>query len=83
MSPGAVDDPGLLIYERVLPALAGSVTRIRSELMQTLARHDLAADRRTDIALVLSEATTNAVRHAYRDATRGRCTLPPRSGASP
>jgi hypothetical protein len=25
---GAVDDPGLLIYERVLPALAGSVARI-------------------------------------------------------
>jgi len=71
MSPGAVDDPGLLIYERVLPALAGSVTRIRSELLQTLARHDLPADRRADIALVVSEATTNAVLHAYGDATPG------------
>jgi serine/threonine-protein kinase RsbW len=71
MSPGAIDDPGLLIYERVLPALAGSVARIRSELMQTLALHDLAADRRADIALVVSEATTNAVLHAYGDTTLG------------
>jgi serine/threonine-protein kinase RsbW len=71
MSPGAIDDPGLLIYERVLPALAGSVARIRSELMQTLALHDLAADRRADIALVVSEATTNAVLHAYGDTTPG------------
>jgi serine/threonine-protein kinase RsbW len=71
MSPGAIFDPGLLIYERVLPALAGSVTRIRSELMQTLALHELAADRRADIALVLSEATTNAVLHAYGDTTPG------------
>ena len=71
MSPGATDDPGLLIYERVLPALAGSVPRIRSELMQTLALHDLAADRRADIALVVSEATTNAVLHPYGDTTPG------------
>jgi serine/threonine-protein kinase RsbW len=71
MSPGAIVDPGLLIYERVLPALAGSVTRIRSELMQTLVLHELAADRRADIALVVSEATTNAVLHAYGDTTPG------------
>jgi serine/threonine-protein kinase RsbW len=71
MSPGATVDPGLLIYERVLPALAGSVTRIRSELMQTLVLHELAADRRADIALVVSEATTNAVLHAYGDAPPG------------
>ena len=71
MSPGAIDDPGLLIYERVLPALAGSVPRIRSELMQTLALHDLAADLRADIALVVSEATTNAVLHADGDTTPG------------
>jgi anti-sigma regulatory factor (Ser/Thr protein kinase) len=69
MSPGAIDDPGLQIYERVLPALAGSATQIRSELMQTLAQHDCAADRRADIALVISEAATNAVLHAYGDTT--------------
>src|SRR5262245_58096661 len=71
MSPGAIDDPGLLIYERVLPALAGSAAQIRSELMQTLAQHDCAADRRADIALVVSEAATNAVVHAYGDTTPG------------
>src|SRR5262245_39806613 len=71
MSPGAIDDPGLLIYERVLPALAGSATQIRRELMQTLAQHDCAADRRADIALVVSEAATNAVLHAYGETTPG------------
>jgi len=71
MSPSAIDDPGLLIYERVLPALADSATQIRSELMHTLAQHDCAADRRDDIALVVSEAATNAVLHAYGDTTPG------------
>jgi hypothetical protein len=68
---GAVDDPGLLIYERALPALAGSVARIRRELIETLARHDLAADRRADVAAVVREAATNAVLHAYGDPTPG------------
>ena len=67
----AVDDPGLLIYERVLPALAASVARIRREMIETLARHDLAADRRDDIAAVVSEAATNTVLHAYRDSAPG------------
>lgn len=62
----AVDDPALVIYERVLPALAGSAARIRRELIETLARHNLAADRRADIAAVVSEAANNAVVHAYR-----------------
>jgi anti-sigma regulatory factor (Ser/Thr protein kinase) len=68
---GRVDEPGLLIYERVLPALAGSVARIRHELIDALARHHLAADRRADIALVVSEAATNAVLHAYCDTAPG------------
>jgi serine/threonine-protein kinase RsbW/stage II sporulation protein AB (anti-sigma F factor) len=66
-----VDDPGLLIYERVLPALAASVARIRRELIETLARHDLAADRHPDIAVVVTEAASNAVVHAYRDSAPG------------
>jgi serine/threonine-protein kinase RsbW/stage II sporulation protein AB (anti-sigma F factor) len=68
---GAVDDPGLLIYERVLPALASSVPRIRRELVETLALHHLAPDRRADIALVVTEAAANAVLHAYRDTDPG------------
>src|SRR3954454_326553 len=67
----AVDDPGLLIYERVLPALASSVGRIRRELAETLLLHELAPGRRADIALVVSEAATNAVLHASRDAAPG------------
>ena len=67
----AVDDPGLLIYERVLPALAGSAARIRRELTETLARHNLAADRHADIATVVSEAANNAILHAYRDQAPG------------
>jgi anti-sigma regulatory factor (Ser/Thr protein kinase) len=66
-----VDDPGVLIYERVLPALAGSAARIRRELIDTLGRHNLAADRRADIAVVVSEAANNAVLHAYRDPAPG------------
>jgi serine/threonine-protein kinase RsbW len=69
--PGAVDDPGLLIYERVLPAVAKSVGRIRGELVDRLALHELAGDRRADMALVVTEAATNAVLHAYRHTTPG------------
>ena len=68
---GWVDDPGLLIYERVLPALPTSVARIRSELIESLTWHDLAADRHADIALVVSEAAENAVLHAYLDTSPG------------
>jgi serine/threonine-protein kinase RsbW/stage II sporulation protein AB (anti-sigma F factor) len=68
---GDIDDPGLLIYERVLPAIPGSVGRIRNELVDSLKWHELAADRRADIALVVTEAATNAVVHAYLDASPG------------
>ena len=68
---GAVDDSGLLIYERLLPALPQSVGRIRNELTEALTWHQLAGDRHADIALVVSEAATNAVLHAYLDTTPG------------
>lgn len=66
-----VDDPGLLIYERVLPAIPASVGRVRSELLESLTWHQLAADRHADIALMVSEAATNAVLHAYLDTGPG------------
>lgn len=56
---------GELIYERILPALPGSVTRMRHELTSALARHRVAADRLADIELSFTEAATNAVVHAY------------------
>lgn len=65
------DDPGLLIYERLLPAIPQSVGCIRLELLGALARHRLAAARAHDIGLLVSEAATNAVLHAYRQAPPG------------
>jgi anti-sigma regulatory factor (Ser/Thr protein kinase) len=58
---------GLLVYERLLPALPGSIARMGSELAEALARHHLVARRRDDILLVVTEAATNAVCHAYLD----------------
>ena len=55
----------LLIYERLLPALAVSVARIRGELGVALECEHVAADRRGDIVLFVSEASTNVVVHAY------------------
>lgn len=64
-------DVGIVIYERLLPALAASVDQIRHELAEVLSDHGVAAERRGDIALAVSEAATNAVVHAYRDADPG------------
>jgi anti-sigma regulatory factor (Ser/Thr protein kinase) len=62
---------GQLIYERLLPGLPHSISRMRGELLDALERRDLAATRRADIALVMSEAATNAVLHAYPPSTPG------------
>jgi anti-sigma regulatory factor (Ser/Thr protein kinase) len=64
-------DAGVVIYERLLPALAGSVGQIRHELADVLSDHGLAAERLGDIALVVSEAANNVVLHAYLDAESG------------
>jgi anti-sigma regulatory factor (Ser/Thr protein kinase) len=53
-----------LIYERVVPAVPASVGRIRAELADALAEHGL-LERGPDIAIVVGEAVTNAVVHAY------------------
>jgi anti-sigma regulatory factor (Ser/Thr protein kinase) len=65
----AVDPPdsaGALIYERMLLASPGSVSRMRHELIAALARQQVRADRLADIDLVFVEAAHNAVDHAYR-----------------
>ena len=73
-SAGAVEETGavacadgfwLLVDECVLPARAVSVGRIRAELAVALERERVAANRRTDIALFVSEACTNVMVHAY------------------
>jgi serine/threonine-protein kinase RsbW/stage II sporulation protein AB (anti-sigma F factor) len=70
----AADDVGVggvPVYERILPALPASITRMRGELGEALAPHGLAPARRDAILLVMTEAATNAVLHAYRDADPG------------
>ncbi|HWT24449.1 MAG TPA: ATP-binding protein [Solirubrobacteraceae bacterium] len=57
----------LCIYEAVLPAVPICVGRVRRELDAALAGLDVDEDRRGDIALVVTEATTNVVLHAYGD----------------
>jgi anti-sigma regulatory factor (Ser/Thr protein kinase) len=62
---GVADAPELLVYERLLPAVPTTVSRVRRELGEALERGDVAVDRRADIALTVTEAATNAVVHAY------------------
>jgi stage II sporulation protein AB (anti-sigma F factor) len=64
-------DLDLVLYERLLPAVPDSVALVRLELEAVLERHGLAADRLSDIGLLLSEAATNAVLHAYHDRPPG------------
>ena len=54
-----------LVYERALPAAADSVVMVRRELDAALERAAVEAIRRYDISLVMSEAATNTVQHAY------------------
>jgi serine/threonine-protein kinase RsbW/stage II sporulation protein AB (anti-sigma F factor) len=61
----------LLLYERLLPAVPGSVGRIRRELDDVLARSGVAVARRSDIAITVTEAATNVVLHAYPDTRAG------------
>jgi anti-sigma regulatory factor (Ser/Thr protein kinase) len=61
----------VLVYDRLLPAVPVSVGRIRAELDQALDELDVTAARRADIALVVTEATTNVVLHAYVDRAPG------------
>ena len=61
----------LLVYEAVLPALPLCVGRIRRELDEALAGLDVPAARRRDVALVVTEAASNTVRHAYEELRPG------------
>ena len=57
--------PELPLYERLLPAVASSVTRVRAELNDALTRWGVAPERLSDVALLITEAATNVVVHAY------------------
>jgi serine/threonine-protein kinase RsbW len=56
----------LVIYARLLPAVPTSVSCIRHELDDALCRVGMLEPKRQDIAVVVSEAATNATLHAYR-----------------
>jgi anti-sigma regulatory factor (Ser/Thr protein kinase) len=62
---------GSLAYDRILPAVTSSIGIVRRELDLTLHRLDAPAQLRTDIALVVSEAVSNVVMHAYVEMPRG------------
>ena len=61
----------VLLYERLLPAVSACVGRIRHELDGVLAESGVDAARRSDIAVTVTEATTNVVLHAYPDVPGG------------
>jgi anti-sigma regulatory factor (Ser/Thr protein kinase) len=60
-----------LLSEQLLPAVPDSVSRIRRELDDVLARSGVADAQRSDIAVTVTEAATNVVLHAYPDAPPG------------
>lgn len=60
-----------MIYARTLPAVPASIPRTRHELDDALRRCGMAARRRHDVGLVVSEAVTNATLHAYDDRRPG------------
>jgi anti-sigma regulatory factor (Ser/Thr protein kinase) len=60
-----------LAYERLLPSLPLCVSRVRMELDAALVLLDVAGLRRADVALVVTEAATNVVLHAYRTGAAG------------
>jgi serine/threonine-protein kinase RsbW len=64
-----------LVYERSLPAEPESVSTLRRGLTGALRPLDVGDERLADIALVVSEALTNAAMHAYVSMTPGTVTL--------
>ena len=54
-----------MLYDRSLPAEPANVGTLRRELNGALAPVEIGKQRRGDIALVVSEALTNAAVHAY------------------
>jgi anti-sigma regulatory factor (Ser/Thr protein kinase) len=64
-----------LVYEGSLPAEPASVGALRRELSNALQPLEVSTDLLADIALVVSEALTNAAMHAYVDMTPGSIAL--------
>jgi anti-sigma regulatory factor (Ser/Thr protein kinase) len=71
--PAALSEPysPAVIYDRTRRALPAAVGLVRRELDASLGAVGVSADRRAAIALLVSEAATNAVLHAYRELRPG------------
>jgi anti-sigma regulatory factor (Ser/Thr protein kinase) len=59
---------GELLLDRTLPAEAPTVPLVRRDVARVLVELALSRDRAADVLLALTEACTNVVVHAYRDA---------------
>jgi anti-sigma regulatory factor (Ser/Thr protein kinase) len=71
--PATLSEPyaPAVIYDRTSRALPTAAGVVRRELDAALASVGVTADRRAAIALLVSEAATNAVLHAYRGVRPG------------
>jgi|SRR5215211_215772 len=71
--PAALSEPfsPAIIYDRTRRAVPAAVSVVRRELDAALGAVAVTADRRAAIALLVSEAATNAVLHAYREVGPG------------
>jgi serine/threonine-protein kinase RsbW/stage II sporulation protein AB (anti-sigma F factor) len=69
--PAAATSSEVLVYECIVPAVPASIRRIRCGLDEALRMLGVDGGRRTDIALALTEAVSNAVLHAYLDSRPG------------
>jgi serine/threonine-protein kinase RsbW len=66
---GDAAGPGRVATVRLeVAAVAMEVSRIRHAVVASAAAHGIGSERRSDIALAVSEACANVVAHAYPDA---------------
>jgi len=66
-----VESTQQLLLEVTLPARASSVPQARHRVAEALDEHGGFAEVAPDVALAVSEACTNVVKHAYLDGTAG------------
>jgi len=60
-----------LLLEVTLPARASAVPQARHRVADALEAHGVPAEMAPDVALAVSEACTNVVKHAYLDRPEG------------
>ncbi len=76
-----VGSTGQLLLEVTLPARASAVPDARHRVAEALDDRGVPAEMAADVALALSEACTNVVKHAYKDRPVGPMHLSVMQGA--